>query len=693
MRRAAPHRTVLVLAIYLIILWFQGFICNALIRGDTIDNGLKDARSVGNLPRDASSYSGRDVFLGPVFLRIVDDDFVEVAAGNPGHMTKLRLDFSRGDVLIYEALSQRSQTFDIETGADGSSTGSEIFYLERYKLRLPFRFTQNVESPHSPLYHTTAHAGVLGLGASSPLWRHWNCYTVAGNLLILGAYDAHLPPLGPAFPLDTPVDAQLTHLRTLDGADSPATALHDALRGAFDLETVVAHGGDLEPRGAWRWAPQEHARLRLTLSDADALLPPGLARSPCVVLTLTAPPADTTVLRDATLANTSTQAVLVVDTVHRLVTAAGFSYYALRRDAAPGDVLQLGAVALRRFTLHVDAVRRTVRLAPSFWGATGGAARLAVAREREACADAGNEPQSAALDLNLVGMFALLAAALAWLLVGADAHGGAAGTAAAATGTAGTSAIGAGYSETDAIRAGYADPCANGADCADLDVIGAECAGTVASGAGTAGASSQRLLVLLQLYVLVLAPLLFAVNVFALDVAPLVEQYARASGPLVLALLGGALVFALVLSAAGAALGAPAETRRGALVLAASATLWLVALPRHDDGGGAGAFMMFLVGAAAACGAAMDLLAAATRCWRGASAPGWLLVDAIVAGATSAIVVRLDAYVLMHGRGGADVLVPTLFLWAAFVLAPAFAFHLAYEMRALALPHAARRTP
>lgn len=722
-----------------LVLAFCAVLCNALIRGDNIDDALKMRRPKSNVLRDAPAGAPPSLFLDPVFLRIVDDDFIELAAGNPGHMTKLRLNFSLDEILIYEPLSQRSQTFDIVTGSDGSSNGSEIFYLERYKLRLRFRFAQNGESVHSALYHTTPHAGVVGLGAASPLWTHWDRYTLTGDLLILGGYDAHLPPLSAALPLDQPVDARISYLRLQDagGSDARASAtLHGALRDAHAIEATFSRGLDLEARGAWRWSQARRVQMRFTLADPDARLLPDVARAPYFVAALER--------GGATVAS-----LLVGDALHRLATPAGFGYYAMQRDAAPGDTLQLGAVALRRFTLHVDAVRRTVRLAAPFAGTVG--ARLALARESEARGAACDEPLAAALDVNLVGMFALLAAALAWLLVGADAAPAAqldASVSASQVGNAKQVRVGSICAHSGAFHLDAAKQVCASAQNSTLTASYGVCAKQVGSGARSIdladayccaatqvctnlrrappsdayrsrasqiGADAQdaksgaapadgakraaqaadaqaadRLLALLQVYVYVVAPLLFCVNVAALDAAPLVEHYARASAPLVLGLLGAAVAGALVLGAAGAVFGAPAETRRGALVLAASATLWLVALPRHADGGGAGAFMMFLVGAAAACGAATDFLAAATRRWReraaGAGGAGWLVADAALVVATSAIVVRLDAYPLVRGHagaGGIDAAVPTLFLWTVFVLAPAFAFHLAYEMRRL----------
>jgi hypothetical protein len=66
------------------------------------------------------------------------------------------------------------------------NTGTEIFYFDKYRLRLPFEYApplnDDVDMPH-------AYAATLGLGAKSPLWRYWDNMTVSADHITLGKYD------------------------------------------------------------------------------------------------------------------------------------------------------------------------------------------------------------------------------------------------------------------------------------------------------------------------------------------------------------------------------------------------------------------------------------------------------------------------------------------------------------------------
>lgn len=113
---------------------------------------------------------------------------VELPVGNPSQQLTLRLDPRAGELILSHRVRMLSRTSTLD--ADGIH-GSDLFYLGRYKLRLPVRWddaavatlratTQRLQRPPD---------GVLGVGGASPLWRWWPEHSLAPGRWTLGGYD------------------------------------------------------------------------------------------------------------------------------------------------------------------------------------------------------------------------------------------------------------------------------------------------------------------------------------------------------------------------------------------------------------------------------------------------------------------------------------------------------------------------
>jgi len=119
--------------------------------------------------------------LEPVKLPLAGNT-VTLLVGNPGAKLVFYVNFTHPGVVFHRSLAAISQT--VHTRYD--STGTEIFYIDKYRLRLPFEYAPPLNDDIDMPY---AYAATLGLGAKSPMWRYWDNMTVSADHLTLGMYD------------------------------------------------------------------------------------------------------------------------------------------------------------------------------------------------------------------------------------------------------------------------------------------------------------------------------------------------------------------------------------------------------------------------------------------------------------------------------------------------------------------------
>lgn len=135
--------------------------------------------------------------LDPVQLPIFERSHVKLLLGNPGQLVSFRLNYSLDEIQLHTDLSSSSQTY-----TEFGGSGTELFYLGDYGLRLPFRYSADRSEPTLLLSRPGPYGGTLGLGRYSPLWKYWRRVTYSPTGITLGAHDRYtqrqpgtLPPL------------------------------------------------------------------------------------------------------------------------------------------------------------------------------------------------------------------------------------------------------------------------------------------------------------------------------------------------------------------------------------------------------------------------------------------------------------------------------------------------------------------
>ena len=301
--------------------------------------GSSDSLVVGGVSAKARP------FFSQVVLRLVDGgDFVELASGNPPRLIKLRLDFSSSAVVVYEALAQRSQTFAAWNSSvtSGIDEGSEIFYFEHYKVRLPFRFGVSSESTHTALYHSTTHSGALGLGRRSPLWRYWRSFVLSEDTLVLGG--------SATAEFSEPIALGSAH-------DVTAETTLSAAAGVLLPQTHTAVGSERVATPATAPVPPTTNKLsvRIATHVYDTSLPDPYFLAPYTTLWFK---------HDGGGGDDDTLSFQLDEATHVTRLASGFVYKALRR-VPPNAVATLGLSALRHHVVHIDIANNTARFAPA----------------------------------------------------------------------------------------------------------------------------------------------------------------------------------------------------------------------------------------------------------------------------------------------------------------------------------------
>jgi len=572
----------------------------------------------------------------------------------------------------------RTGRFSRQRAIPGVATeGSEIFYFEHYKIRLPLRFGASSESAHTLLYHATPHQGALGLGRHSPLWSRWRSYVLSEDELWLGGSPAESnsgKQFSDEMPLDAPLDIVVhAALPAVVSAASAASNAKDGIHMHAQAKTQRNAGDDLgsmanETRGGAAlplapttvaaahdglagsgagFASNFHARLaalvaqgdsvlytkplrmRISLETYDSALPDPFFLAPAATLSLSMAPSRGTRTATSTATGGGGSGSGIDDgTVHfRLEPPvyasrhgqSGFVYNALRR-VPNASVATLGQSALRHHVLYVHGRGSAVRIAPSI-GAS----------------------QRAAAPVNLVMAAGVLLSGIAFLLLSMDA--------AAST-----------------------------------------------NAPSVATCSARRLpsgMTLLRIYAHLCAVLIFFVNVLGLETRRMLEHYAHVNATVLLVYVG-------VSALGGAALAFTPLEPAPLLIAACAPSAWLALVARHDSsavgGGIAGTLVLLLVSGTAAAALAMHaldvvLLRSRRLCNR------WLrcrqcrkdhfgleVVFSVVAAVTAQLAfVAFNAHEVVHiearehrlfSWGGA------LLLWAAAVAAPAMFLFAAKEIAA-----------
>ena len=140
--------------------------------------------------------------LKSVRLEVLDQNFVRLLVGNPPRHHLFYVDLTSSDIALHDqSFELHSHSIELPTGA---GRGSELFYLDAYTLRLPFAYAAPSIGHTVRLVSSFSASGTLGLGPWSPLWMHWDNFSLSQQNLLLGGYDiynqldsAERPPVFP----------------------------------------------------------------------------------------------------------------------------------------------------------------------------------------------------------------------------------------------------------------------------------------------------------------------------------------------------------------------------------------------------------------------------------------------------------------------------------------------------------------
>lgn len=116
---------------------------------------------------------------------IYHERYIDIVIGNPGHVTRLEIDFGCRDTIILFGLPEDTS----RTWSDNPST--VIAYFGPVLLRLSFIVDPNKRDPRS--YYP--YEGYLCLGPHSDIWDYWSKLTISPFRMVLGDYDRSLSRL------------------------------------------------------------------------------------------------------------------------------------------------------------------------------------------------------------------------------------------------------------------------------------------------------------------------------------------------------------------------------------------------------------------------------------------------------------------------------------------------------------------
>lgn len=157
---------------FLILIFFLILISNEISFGFEIIPDIRE-KSEWHLSRRPAPVAKINVYY---------TKFIDVVIGNPGHVTRLQINFGCQDTIIL-----------FNTPEDNSLTWSEhphtlIVYLGPVLIRVSFRvdITQKDFKSYYP------YEGYLCLGKQSDIWQYWSKLTVSPYRIIFGEYDESL---------------------------------------------------------------------------------------------------------------------------------------------------------------------------------------------------------------------------------------------------------------------------------------------------------------------------------------------------------------------------------------------------------------------------------------------------------------------------------------------------------------------
>jgi len=146
-------------------------------------------------------------------LPVSNNEFVSVFMGSePGRMMTLRIEREQNEtVKLFQVPSEHTSRTFIQYDQEGRE-GNEIIFIGSHSMRV-----RVVVDPFSQRTDTrVVHGGSLGLGKGSELWRYWSRFTLSSTDLILGANDRSLERgnfkffelhMGPNKVIETPMRA------------------------------------------------------------------------------------------------------------------------------------------------------------------------------------------------------------------------------------------------------------------------------------------------------------------------------------------------------------------------------------------------------------------------------------------------------------------------------------------------------
>ena len=118
----------------------------------------------------------------PVRQVVFHKQFVDLVVGNPGHVTRLKIDFScSGSIVLFAMPDDNSLTVC-------SHPSSIIVYVGNTIVRLSMK----IDTSFQDLRALDPYEGVLCLGKYSDVWKYWSKITFSPFMLVFGAHDYSL---------------------------------------------------------------------------------------------------------------------------------------------------------------------------------------------------------------------------------------------------------------------------------------------------------------------------------------------------------------------------------------------------------------------------------------------------------------------------------------------------------------------
>lgn len=123
------------------------------------------------------------LLMPPVTFSILKWEYLKICVGEPCKWLRFKIDRSSTEILLHPgAQSFISSSYWSSLNSDA---GSEFFYFDNVRLRLPVRQAAPVLLGYADEWIPD---GTLGLAYGSPLWLYWDSFTIGSKRLYLGQY-------------------------------------------------------------------------------------------------------------------------------------------------------------------------------------------------------------------------------------------------------------------------------------------------------------------------------------------------------------------------------------------------------------------------------------------------------------------------------------------------------------------------